>query len=733
MLRNRLGCMAAITMQTPLKSALGDRISGQLKRAFGYTTVGQLIWHLPRRYALRGILTPISELPLGEPVTLVAEVVRSNSRSMQNRSGSVLEVEISDGVASLTLTFFNQAWRASQLQPGVRGIFAGKVTDYRGKLQLAHPDYELFEEQSESELLANAREWATRPVPLYSATSSLPSWRLAKLIEQLLSQLEFTAEIADGPWLREVQDLNLAEALKMAHQPSDEAETKRAEQALKAHEAFLMQCALVQQRREALRLPARGFSQRDGGLLAAFDAALGFDLTPDQLSVGAEISDDLAGNRAMMRLVQGEVGSGKTLVALRAILQIADHGAQTALIAPTEVLAGQHFRSISRMLPPDVSAELSPVLITASVPKAQRRRAELMCASGQAKLVIGTHALLSESTVFADLALVVIDEQHRFGVEQREVLRAKGVNPGLLVLTATPIPRTVAMTVFGDLDVSTIKTMPAGRGDVASFVVPSFDRGPWFVRSWQRIAEDAAAGKQAFVVCSRIDDSDDSVQLSDPYPQAQSEQLVKRPEPWSVVSVMKFLAEHPAYQSLTVAPLHGRMSADEKEQTMARFQSGEIDVLVCTTVIEVGVDVANANNMLITDADRFGVSQLHQLRGRVGRGADDGLCFLMTSAAPGSSSFSRLEDVAATRDGFELAELDLKLRGEGDVLASAQSGARSSLHALRVISDASLIQRARVFAESLFDNDPDLLRHPELARAIAGSFDEQARAALSKT
>ena len=523
--------------------------------------------------------------------------------------------------------------------------------------------------------------------------------------------------------------LDARTAIERIHRPDFEDQIEQARETLRWHEAFILQTALLQQRQFVRALSAT--AREPGSLLERFDASLPFARTPDQLSVGAQIERDLVGGWPMNRLVQGEVGSGKTLVALRAMLQTAQSGGQSALIAPTEVLAGQHLRSIARMLGPDLAPELMPTLLTGQMPAADRRRAALRVAAGQARIVVGTHALLSESTTFADLGLVVVDEQHRFGVEQRESLRAKGSAPHALVLTATPIPRTVAMTVFGDLDVSTIRTMPAGRAGIQTFVTPLAERPGWFARVWERIAEEVAKGHQAFVVCPAIDAEaatrDDTA--DEPVEDAELPTRTR----WGVVQAADHLSRHPAFEGIRVEILHGKMPSDEKDAVMQAFARGEIDVLVATTVVEVGVDVPNASTMAILEADRFGVSQLHQLRGRVGRGGVPGLCLLVTEAGVGTSARERVEAVAATLDGFALAEVDLELRGEGDVLGDAQSGARSSLRLLRVVKDADLIAEARAAAERVLEEDPALQRHPGVAAAIERRVGMIERAALAKS
>ncbi|GAA1913921.1 ATP-dependent DNA helicase RecG [Microbacterium aoyamense] len=722
--------MPDLTLESRLDGVVGGKTASALEKAFGMRTVGDLVSHYPRRYARRGELTPISSLPLGEPVTIVAEVVRVNERRMQNRKGTLLEVTISDGQGTLSLTFFNQAWRSKELSPGRRGIFAGKVGEYRGVTQLAHPDYELFDDEDEARQTAQA--YATVPIPIYPATSTLASWQLTKIVDLVLDGLGPVPDPLPDE-LRERHGLVSArEAIEWMHRPQSEEEYERARATLRMHEAFVLQAALLQQRQFVRALSAT--SREPGALLERFDAALPFERTPDQVSVGDQIAHDLEGDWPMNRLVQGEVGSGKTLVALRAMLQVAQSGGQSALIAPTEVLAGQHVRSIARMLGPRLAPELMPTLLTGQLPAAERRKAALRAASGQARIVIGTHALLSDTTTFADLGLVVVDEQHRFGVEQREALRAKGSAPHALVLTATPIPRTVAMTVFGDLDVSTIRTMPQGRAGIETFVAPLAERPAWFGRVWERIAEEVAKGRQAFVVCAAIDAEALAKNAKADAEQPDAGVLEGESEKtrWGVVQVADLLSRHPAFEGIRVEILHGRMPSDEKDAVMQAFARGDIDVLVATTVVEVGVDVPNASTMAILEADRFGVSQLHQLRGRVGRGGVPGLCLLVTEAPPGSPARQRVEAVAATLDGFELAEVDLDLRGEGDVLGDAQSGARSSLRLLRVVKDADLIAEARVAAEKVLADDPALVRHPGLESAIERRVGLAERAALAR-
>ncbi|OIU86133.1 ATP-dependent DNA helicase RecG [Microbacterium sp. AR7-10] len=718
-------------LDTPLTTAVGASTAKTLEKAFRMASVADLLGHYPRRYADRGELTPILELPIGETVTIVGEVISATAREMRNRRGAMLEVVIGDGVGQMSLTFFaknlGQAeWRRKELSVGRRGIFSGKVGMFKDRVQFAHPDYQLFDDTESAYRQADALQDV--PIPIYPATSAMQSWQIAKLIGVVLDQLgDVPDPLSDDIRTREGL-LTARQALDAIHRPRRRADIDPAVRTLRMHEALVLQTALLQQRIQVRSLTATPRVAQPGGLLERFDAHLSFTLTPDQQRVGAEIAADLSADRPMNRLIQGEVGSGKTLVALRAMLQTAESGGQAALIAPTEVLAAQHLRSITKMLGPGMAAELIPTLLTGQMSAPARRKAALRVASGQALIVIGTHALLSEKTTFADLALVVVDEQHRFGVEQREMLRAKGTAPHAIVLTATPIPRTVAMTVFGDLDTSVIRSMPAGRAGITTHVAPLAEHPEWFQRVWARAAEEIADGRQVFAVCAAIDTTKESVEVDDqPPPDVEG----KGPR-WGVVQLDELLATHPVLGGVRRAVLHGKMPAEEKDAVMRAVARGEIDLLIATTVIEVGVDVPNASTMVIMDADRFGVSQLHQLRGRVGRGEHPGLCLLVTEAEGGSLARERVEAVAATLDGFELAEVDLELRGEGDVLGAAQAGVKSSLRLLRVVKDAGLIAYARDVAAGILEDDPMLVAHPGLRVAIAGRVSDADRAALSK-
>jgi ATP-dependent DNA helicase RecG len=701
--------------QTPLDRVLGDRTAKSFAKNLGLKTIADLLLHFPRRYASRGELTKISELPVGEAVSVVAEILDVRERRMTGRKGSILEVRITDGNGTMSLTFFNQAWRQKDLVPGSRGLFAGKTGIYQGKIQLAHPDYELFPEDISGEA---AKAWADLPIPIYPASSSATTWTIARAIGVILDTLETIPEDE----ALEAGLLSVDQAMRWIHQPANHDQWRAARDTLKFHEAFELQATLVKRKLENAHTKTNSRVPSKDGLLERFDKTLPFTLTKGQVAVGDQLLGDLANTHPMNRLLQGEVGSGKTLVALRAMLAVADSGGQAALIAPTEVLASQHMASMQKTLGEELAKEVGLTLLTGQQATADRKKSLLQIVSGKARLVVGTHALIAEKVSFLDLALVVVDEQHRFGVEQREALRLKGVTPPhVLTMTATPIPRTLAVTVFGDLDVSTLTELPAGRKEISSHVV-QLDQPALVARVWQRVAEEVKAGRQVFVVCPRIDEADT--------PEDIEPEDAKKPLA-AAVAVAESLTQNPSLEGVRIGLLHGRMSSEEKADVMARFTEKEIDVLVSTTVIEVGVDVPNATVMVVLDAERFGVSQLHQIRGRVGRGGLPGLCLLLTSAEEATLALERVQAVASTTDGFKLSEIDLELRREGDVLGASQSGGRSSLRLLRVIQDADLIQHARKLAEQVLADDPTLEKHPVLAESLQ-LIDKAAQANLAK-
>jgi ATP-dependent DNA helicase RecG len=723
---------AATTTGTPLRKVLGERTAKALATHLDLHTAGDLIYHFPRRYDERGEHTDLRSLQIGEQVTLLAQVQAVSVKPMRARKGNMLEVTIGDGSgATLTCTFFNQAWRERDLKRGRWGLFAGKVTDFRGKRQLNGPAYQLLRaDATQDEAAEEIEEFAGALIPVYPAAAAVPTWVIARCVRTVLDTFQPPDDPLPGTIRANRNLIGIGTALREIHRPSSKEELFRAKYRLKWDEAFAVQLTLVQRRARAAASPAVARPRREDGLLAKFDAALPYELTDGQRVVGEEIAADLGRPHPMHRLLQGEVGSGKTLVSVRAMLQVVDAGGQAALLAPTEVLATQHFRSIGAQLGPlGRAGELDGdpagtrlTLLTGSLGAAARRAALAEVADGTAGIVVGTHALLYEGVDFHDLGLVVVDEQHRFGVEQRDALRAKAAQPPhVLVMTATPIPRTVAMTVYGDLETSTLSQLPRGRSPIASHVVPP-ERPAFLDRAWQRLKEEVRAGHQAYVVCPRIGLDDD---------QPPTDQEPGRRPPLAVLEVAPILEEGPLH-GLRIGILHGKLPADEKDAVMRRFAAGELDVLVATTVIEVGVDVPNATTMVIMDADRFGVSQLHQLRGRVGRGSAPGICLLVTEAVEGTAARERLDAVASTTDGFKLSEIDLEQRREGDVLGASQSGKHSHLRLLSLLRDAKLITEARAEAADLVAADPDLSRHPALAASVAALVDEERAEYLEK-
>jgi ATP-dependent DNA helicase RecG len=705
------------TLDSKLVGVLGDRTTKVLNDLFGYLTVGDLLHHYPRRYLVRGELSNIAELNEGDEVTILAEVYSATSRRLHARKGNILEVIVTDGSAKLSLTFFNQAWREKDLKVGKQGLFAGKVGVFNGKRQLAHPDYEMIADGNDVD--AAVEGFAGKYLPMYPASAKLPSWKIAQCIELAVGALDEVPDYLPESVREKYGYPTLHQALVQLHNPADLDSAEKARQRLTFDEAFMLQLLLLSRRKELKNLDAVARPAHPGGLLDAFDALLPFELTAGQRSVAAEIADDLSQPHPMHRLLQGEVGSGKTVVALRAMLTVIDNGGQAALLAPTEVLAAQHLRTMQKLLGSlgqggmlgGTEGATQVTLITGSQNAAARKEALALAASGAAGIVIGTHALLGESVSFKDLGLIVVDEQHRFGVEQRDALKSKATNPPhLLVMTATPIPRTVAMTVFGDLDVSTLRELPLGRQPITTHVIPVLEKPGFLERAWERITEEVSQGHQAYIVAPRIaagtsEDSDMDFLMGESSSEIAS------------VEELGPLLSGGALQGVKVAPLHGRQSAELKDSTMQAFTNKEIDVLVSTTVIEVGVDVPNATVMVIMDADRFGVSQLHQLRGRVGRGTSPGLCLLVTNAEPESSARARLDAVAGTVDGFELSRIDLEQRREGDVLGASQSGSRSHLRLLRVLRDESMIEQAREDASTILESG--ISGYPLLAAELA--------------
>ena len=727
-----------------LRGVVGARTATVLEEQLEIHSVGDLLRYYPRRYMVRGELTNIEELNVDEEVTILAEIENVKLRRIPGRKGSILDVVVTDGRAKLALAFFNQPWRERDLVIGRRGLFAGKVGEFKGKRQLAHPDFIIIPEGDDEK--AAASEFAGKYIPVYPATSKLPSWKIAQCVDLALDSVVEIPEPLPEEVLEKLEYPTLLDAFRNVHHPTDLESAESARQRLTFDEALTMQLFLVRRRNEIREEFTRSREIKERGMLAKFDSRLPFQLTRGQENVWREIKEDLSRSHPMYRLLQGDVGSGKTIIALRAMLAIVDSGGQAALLAPTEVLAQQHYANFIRllgdlaqggMLGGDVlGTQVS--LLTGSVVGTERTARLNVINSGEAGIVVGTHALLSEGVEFKDLALIVVDEQHRFGVEQRDALRAKAVTPPhVLVMTATPIPRTIAMTVFGDMDISTLKERPRGESMIETHVVEAALKPAHLQRAWQRVREEVGLGNQVYIVAPRISSSDDSdferYGLS-----AEDLNLAKKlagDEPGEDKSMV---AVEELYEELETGPLkglrlgilHGRLATDVKQQTMADFASGSIDVLVTTTVIEVGIDVANASMMVIMDADRFGISQLHQLRGRIGRGSAPALCLFVTKSQ--GDAIDRLKKVAATNDGFELSLIDLEERREGDVLGSAQSGIRSHLRLLRVIRDETLISKAREVAISILERDPQLSSLPILLGEVSKLTEEERANYLEK-
>ena len=693
-------------------------------------TLGDLLRLLPRHLMSGTDVTDIHALieqnrGSEEYVALMANVARVELKGQPPKQR--LEVRLTDGRGWITATFFGRNSLISYwqriLSQSSRGIFAGKLSWFNDSPQLAHPAFVMITDHgfvgSAQNTKMAERVSTSSFIGLYPQTAKLPTWTVAECMELGLARIASIDDPMPG-WVRDLAQVpQMEQAFRDVHEPVSEEAYEQGKKRLLFDEAFAAQVAMAYRREDASTHTAHPRPRKPDGLLASFDARLPFTLTTEQVQVGDDIEADLDRTRPMQRLLQGEVGSGKTVVALRAMLTVVDNGGQAVLMAPTEVLAQQHAYTVTRLMGDLASGGLlsggegtDVVLLTGSMTASAKGEALERIASGQAGIIIGTHALLAHGVTFHDLGLVVIDEQHRFGVEQRNALMDQGeTRPHVLVMTATPIPRSVAMTVFGDLDVSTLTQIPAGRAEVTTTVVDVVKRPAWVDRAWARVREETAKGRQAYIVAPRIDPADGH-------------------EGASVVELAAMLSKGPL-AGLRIAVLHGRLPASEKTEIMARFTAGEIDVLIATSMIEVGVDQPNASMMVISDAERFGISQLHQLRGRIGRGAYPGVCLLLTSAEEGTPARERLETVAATRDGFELAQADLAQRREGDVLGMSQSGRRSSLRLLRVLDHADIIDLARGIAEQVVARDPEMT-DPGVADYVA-DIESRAEADLDES
>ena len=678
--------------------------------------------------------------------------------------------------SQMKLSFFNAWTAAREIREGETMMFSGRVGIYRGEYTLTNPHYALLSKDASGTDVTDA---ATAPVPVYRAPVKLPTDRISGYMAQLLEKVPLKELEDPVPYtIRRARKVpSLEWTYRALHTPDSEDTWRAAQAQMRYREAFVLQSALARLHSVRAAHLTQPRPAVEGGLADRLLQVLPYELTEGQQKVGAEIASDLSSESPMNRLLQGDVGSGKTVVALRAMLQVADAGGQSAMLAPTEVLAEQHLRSVLDILgdmaaPEDSDADDSAAgsaegipagsgaepcrvrvrLLTASMGTRAKRKVLQELADGTAQIVIGTHALLSDEVSFHDLGLVVVDEQHRFGVEQRDGLRGTdGALPHRLVMTATPIPRTVAMTVFGDLDVSVLDTLPAGRQKISTHVVPLAEKPAWASRLWRRAREEIDAGHQVYVVVPKIGEDGDSLEegaaffgasslngagagnsAQGYFGQGGSASSDGKVQLTSVASMHSYLSAEDALVGVRIGTLHGRMDPAEKTAVMTAFERGEIDLLISTTVIEVGVNVPNATLMIIMDADRFGISGLHQLRGRVGRGGYAGTCLLVTRQEEGGVSRERLDAVASTTDGFELSRIDLAQRREGDILGAAQSGSKSTLRFLRALADADIIERAREDARSVVEKDPTLAKHPSLARTIDRALDADREAFLGR-
>ena len=729
--------MAVLTDR--LDYVLGKKAAGLLEEHFGFRTVNDLLRHYPRKYSDgMTVLGEGEELEEGEHVTFV-DVITKAEPKWTNRppKREYLVVTLGDRRPKVTATFFNAKYLKKQLLKDTRLMLSGEVGYFKGTLQLTHPAFYVLESPTgknigtkslrtiadasgatgDDLLAAFEREF----FPIYPANKKVQTWEIYACVRQVLDVLDPVEDPLPKSILQRRNLIAEDEALRAIHSAENTAERERAQARLTFDEAVGLQWGLVARRFGELSESGPVAPPVTDGLLTAMRKQLPFELTDGQNEVLDVLSAELCASRPMNRMLQGEVGSGKTIVSVLAMLQMVDAGYQCALLAPTEVLAAQHARSIRDVLGPlGMAGQLGGAeratriaLLTGSMSPQQKRDVRDEVASGDAGIVIGTHALLQESVEFHRLGMVVVDEQHRFGVEQRDSLRAKapeGLTPHLLVMTATPIPRTVALTYYGDLETSTLRELPRGRQPITTNTIFVSEKPAWLQRAWQRIIEEVGAGRQAYIVASRIDESDKP---------AKDEQ---GPPATTVVNLFEQLRRGPL-SGLRLGLMHGRLPSDEKDAVMTAFRAGEIDVLVCTTVIEVGVDVPNATVMVVVDADRFGISQLHQLRGRIGRGQHPSLCLLATQLPDGSKAGQRLKAVAGTLDGFKLADLDLKERKEGDVLGLTQSGRPITLRFLSLAEHLEIILAAREFCGELYEKDPT---HPGMA-VLAAPFTDTDR------
>lgn len=698
-----IGWLSSSYANTPLSIPLGSAVAKKLATAIGAKCVGDFIRYLPHKYAAQGRTLDVSWEDLGETITTIVQVKdiklpTAGQMDARDRRKYPIKLVLTDGNRDMPAAIFGNEWLSRVLYEGIYLVVIGTLSEFRGDLQLKNVDVLVLKGNGEigsatgklatltktADGFAEMQRLLSKPfLPIYRGKKGIPGLHFAvymqRLLEWLPAQPDPLGFTPDG-------FVSFDKALRGIHFPTlggpDLALSR-----LKFDEALELQIAVGLRRLAQDTLNAPQCPAVTSGARSQLRAGLPFALTSGQEQVVAEIEKDLESDWPMSRLLAGEVGSGKTVVAMLAMLQAVDAGKQAAMLAPTEVLATQHYRNLCEMVEA-AGLDTRIRLLTGSLPTASRRTTLLDIVSGEADIVVGTHALISEGVEFFDLGLVVVDEQHRFGVRQRDELRTRGrggLTPHVLVMTATPIPRTVAMTVFGDVDVSELTELPGGRKEIKSYVVPSIEKPVWEQRAWQRIGEEIAQGNRAFIVCPRIN--------------------AESPDPWDESLESNYARAMESLPTSRIGVLHGKLTTEEKDEAMMAFASGELDVLIATTVVEVGVDVPEATIMMIRRAESFGVSQLHQLRGRVGRGDRGGVCFLCTHTRQETPERKRLERIAATNDGVALAELDLETRNFGDVLGEEQSGIATGLGLVNLMDDGEIIDAAAAVAKQLIETD----------------------------
>ncbi len=670
------GAPAAMGAPLTTIAGIGPKSAKTLSK-LGLQTLGDLLWHLPRRYDDYSQLKTINRLWYGEEVTIIANVDKIRVRPVRGGKMKLVEAVVTDGTGSLRVTWFNQPWIATKLKPGQAVVLSSRVDQYLGHLTMSSPEWELLERE---QLHTN------RIVPVYPLTAGITSKWMRKVMHSVV--LRLAPRLPDpmpGSVLNTTGLMSLNDALIQVHFPEDQATLGRAQKRLAFDEMFMLQYGVLRQKQSWERLESRAMPVPDDWL-SQFTERLPFELTQAQVRALNDIRSDMTENHPMNRLLEGDVGSGKTAIAAAAIGMAVANGSQSAMMAPTSILAEQHFQTLGAMLPTAADVHSDAIqLITGATPESEKEAIRQGLKDGSIKVIIGTHALLEDPIEFADLGLAIIDEQHRFGVEQRGTLRGKGEAPNLLVMTATPIPRSLALTIYGDLELSVIDEMPPGRIPVETRVLAPLERS----RAYNFIIGQLESGRQAFVI----------------YPLVEESEKIEAKAATEEYGIL----QEKVFFNFKVGLLHGKLPQEQKDSVMESFRQGEFDVLVSTSVVEVGVDVPNASVVLIEGANRFGLSQLHQFRGRVGRSQHASYCLLIPDSESEQDN-ERLKAMEATNDGFELAELDLAQRGPGDFFGTRQSGMQQLRTAK--LTDVKLIELARKEAKSIFQDDPELA-HPE--------------------